>query len=179
MLATQSRRRVALSRAAGLATALRTLDLTSRLAWVPERPPIADRAPVPDIQFDIERYVPPARLIDGIEVRFGPTHTVFATARLARTPTRRDQQALDDALATIETTYPWHPSGVLAHVAYGRPYFDRLQLRLVDTLAWLGGSDLLAGRRVASPRFAAGLAFTSSRAMFVQLGLPRKVAAAG
>src|SRR6266511_268594 len=122
MLATQSRRRVALSRAAGLATALRTLDLTSRLAWVPERPPIADRAPVPDIQFDIERYVPPARLIDGIEVRFGPTHTVFATARLARTPTRRDQQALDDALATIETTYPWHPSGVLAHVAYGPPY---------------------------------------------------------
>ncbi len=222
MLATQSRRRVALSRAAGLATALRTLDLTSRLAWVPERPPIADRAPVPDIQFDIERYVPPARLIDGIEVRFGPTHTVFATARLARTPTRRDQQALDDALATIETTYPWHPSGVLAHVAYGRPYFDRLPpglvalhmprllsntnrfaleeavgracvehndvlftlrgddpLRLADTLAWLGGSDLLAGRRVASPRFAAGLAFTSSRAMFVQLGLPRKVAAAG
>src|SRR6266508_1076974 len=223
MLATTSRRRVTLGRAAGLATALGTLELTSRLAWVPERPPIADRAPVPDIQFDIERYVPPARLVDGIDVRFGPTHTVFATARLARTPTRRDQRTFAAALAMIEASYPWHPSGVITHVAYGRPYFDRLPpglvalqmprllgdtnrfvledatdagvcaehndllftlrgddpLVLADTLAWLGGSDQLAGRPAASPRFEAGLAFTSSRALFVQVGLPRKVAAAG
>ncbi len=223
MLATTSRRRVTLGRAAGLATALGTLELTSRLAWVPERPPFADPAPVPDIQFDIDRYVPPARLVDGIDVRFGPTHTVFATARLARTPTRRDQRTFAAALAMIEASYPWHPSGVITHVAYGRPYFDRLPpglvalqmprllgdtnrfvledatdagvcaehndllftlrgddpLVLADTLAWLGGSDQLAGRPAASPRFEAGLAFTSSRALFVQVGLPRKVAAAG
>jgi hypothetical protein len=256
-LARRSRRRLALSRAAGLAAALRTLELTARLAWVPDRPAVADSAPVPDIQFDIDRYVPPARLIDGIEVRFGPTHTVFATARLARTPSRGDQHVLGEALATIEATYPSHPAGVLVHVAYGRPYFDRLPpglvalhmprllsntgrfaleeavadpavgdpaahdpavpaahdpavpaahdpavpaahdpavriehndllftlrgddpRRLADTLAWLGGSDRLAGRHVASPRYRSGFVFTSSRAMFAQLGLPRKVATA-
>lgn len=231
-------RRVVLGRAAGLATALGTLELAARLAWIPQRHAVTDHAPLPDIQFDLDRYIPAARLVDGIEVRFGPIHMVFATARLARAPTRRDQQTLGSALATIEATYPSHPGGVIVQLAYGKPYFDRLPpglvalhmprllsdtnrfvleeavpapadvhpsnpgvskrkfcvpvrieandllftlrgdspLVLADALAWLGGSDTLAGRRVASPRFEAGFAFTSSRAMFTQLGLPRKIA---
>jgi len=47
-----------------------------------------------------------------------------------------------------------------------------------DVLAWLAGSNKLAGASVPSPRFDAGLTFTSSRAMFTQRGLPRKVAEA-
>jgi hypothetical protein len=47
-----------------------------------------------------------------------------------------------------------------------------------DVLAWLAGSNTLAGAAVQSPRFDAGLSFTSSRAMFTQRGLPRKVAEA-
>ena len=45
-----------------------------------------------------------------------------------------------------------------------------------DVLAFLGGSDTLAGMKVRSPRLKAGLAFTGTRLMFVQQGLPRKVA---
>ncbi|OLB80311.1 MAG: hypothetical protein AUI14_07145 [Actinobacteria bacterium 13_2_20CM_2_71_6] len=48
---------------------------------------------------------------------------------------------------------------------------------LADALAWLGGSDSLAGHPVASPRLSAGLTFTSSRVLFAQLGLPRRLAA--
>jgi hypothetical protein len=49
---------------------------------------------------------------------------------------------------------------------------------LSDVLAWLGGSDRLHGQRVRSPHLRAGLTFTSSRAMFVQMGTPRKLAEA-
>jgi len=45
-----------------------------------------------------------------------------------------------------------------------------------DVLAFLGGSDMLAGMKVRSPRLKAGLTFTGTRLMFVQQGLPRKVA---
>lgn len=47
---------------------------------------------------------------------------------------------------------------------------------VADVVAWLGGSGRLVGRTVASPRFDAGMTITSSRAMFVQMGLPRYVA---
>jgi hypothetical protein len=47
---------------------------------------------------------------------------------------------------------------------------------LWDVLAFLGGSNMLAGRRVRSPRLGAGLKFTGTRVMFVQRGLPRQVA---
>jgi hypothetical protein len=47
---------------------------------------------------------------------------------------------------------------------------------LWDVLAFLGGSNKLAGQRVRSPHLDAGLKFTSTRVMFVQRGLPRQVA---
>jgi hypothetical protein len=46
-----------------------------------------------------------------------------------------------------------------------------------DVVRFLSGSNVLAGRSVASPRFDAGMTITSARAMFVQMGLPRNVAA--
>jgi hypothetical protein len=45
-----------------------------------------------------------------------------------------------------------------------------------DVLAFLGGSDMLAGMKVPSPRLKCGLTFTGTRLMFAQQGLPRKVA---
>jgi hypothetical protein len=45
-----------------------------------------------------------------------------------------------------------------------------------DVLAFLGGSDMLAGMKVRSPRLKCGLTITGTRLMFVQQGLPRKVA---
>jgi hypothetical protein len=47
---------------------------------------------------------------------------------------------------------------------------------LTDVLAWLGGSNTLNGHAVASPAWNGLLTFTSSRHMFVQMGLPKAVA---
>ena len=48
---------------------------------------------------------------------------------------------------------------------------------VADVVSWLGGSNSLVGRPIASPAFPGLLSFTSSRAMFQQMGLPRYVAA--
>ena len=47
---------------------------------------------------------------------------------------------------------------------------------LADALAWLGGSNRLRGRAVASPAWDGLVRFTSSRHMFVQMGLPKAIA---
>jgi hypothetical protein len=47
---------------------------------------------------------------------------------------------------------------------------------LTDVLAWFNGSNTLAGHQVKSPAWNGLLSFTSSRSMFVQMGLPRSVA---
>jgi hypothetical protein len=49
--------------------------------------------------------------------------------------------------------------------------------RIADVVKWLGGSNTLLSRAVPSPVFDAGMTITSTRAMFVQMGLPRNVAA--
>jgi hypothetical protein len=49
--------------------------------------------------------------------------------------------------------------------------------RIADVVAWLSGSNRMLGRTQASPRFDAGMTITSTRAMFVQMGLPRNIAA--
>lgn len=118
-------------RASPLAAALDTLDLLARVAWIPDRPaPVA--VPRPEAQFDLDAHIPPARVVDGIRIRFGPVHTVFVTATLTRTPTRADRERLAGALATIEAHHPWSPGGVFLHVGYGLPYFRRLPRGLFD-----------------------------------------------
>ena len=47
---------------------------------------------------------------------------------------------------------------------------------LSDVLAWLAGSGQLRGHAVPSPAWAGLIRFTSSRHMFVQMGLPKAVA---
>lgn len=241
-------RRALLKGASGLAVALGTLRLVDRQTVPPQRVRLAaDGAPLPDIQFDIGRYIAPARTVsDGggkVLAQMPPRHTVFVTAALRRRPGRGDQRMLTDALATIESHYPFAADGIIMFVSYGIPYFRRLpggmsgplvrahlprlasdHSRLVleeavpgptdvspanpgvtkrtfnvpvriedndflltirsdhpghirDVLTWLGGSDRLAGRRVTSPPLFGGLAaVTSSRAQFVQTGLPQHVA---
>ena len=48
---------------------------------------------------------------------------------------------------------------------------------LTDVLAWLGGSGTLRGEVVPSPAWKGLLRLTSSRHMFVQMGLPKSIAA--
>lgn len=210
------------------------------MAWIPQRVAWAEEAAAfPDVQFDLAPFMPPAQTIDGVPVGMPPVHTVFVTARLARTPSRADQTRMENALRTIESNYPYSPAGVFTHVAYSDNYFNRLPSSLVgaamprtlsgnqpvlkravpgptdvapgnhvlelrrpeftipvrmesndilftvrsdnpsfagDVVNWLSGSNRLAGRPISSPRFDGGMTVTSSRAMFVQIGLPRNIA---
>jgi hypothetical protein len=233
--------RRSLLRAGGAtAGALGTLAMLEKLAWIPERIAIADEVQaLPDIQFDIGAFCPPARNVDGLLVGMPPIHTVFLTAALGRAPSRADQGRMEDAIRKIESVYPYASGGIFTHVSYSNTYFNRLPSAVVngnmprtlsgnqpvlkpaipgptdvaagnremelrrpefrvpvrietndlmftvrgddssyvaDVVGWLSGSNRLQGQSVASPRFDAGMRITSSRAMFVQMGLPRNVA---
>ncbi|HXM54773.1 MAG TPA: hypothetical protein VOB72_05235 [Candidatus Dormibacteraeota bacterium] len=106
--------------------------LASQVAWVPERMAFAATT-LPDIQFDIGNFIPPAFTVNGVQVRFGPVYTLFVPAKLTRNPTRTDQATLAGALNTIEANLPFSPSGVFTFVAYGLPYFRRLPSTLVSS----------------------------------------------
>ncbi|GAB3884650.1 hypothetical protein GCM10029964_046000 [Kibdelosporangium lantanae] len=229
--------RRSLLRAGGAAAgALGTLAMLEKLAWIPDRVAIADDVQaLPDIQFDIGAFCPPARTVDGLLVGMPPIHTVFLTASLSRAPSRADQGRMENAIRKIESVYPYASGGIFTHVSYSNTYFNRLPASLVnsamprtlsgnqpvlkpavpgptdvapgnremelrrpefrvpvrietndllftvrgdnstyvaDVVNWLSGSNQLQGTSVASPRFDAGMRITSSRAMFVQMGLP-------
>ncbi len=111
-----------------------TLGMLDTLAFLPKR--VAQAAPsatLPDIQFDIGNFIAPAQTINGIQFSFSAVFTFLFTAKLTRTPTRRDQAVLANALNTIEANYSFSPSGVFTFVSYGLPYFRRLPASLVDS----------------------------------------------
>jgi hypothetical protein len=111
---------------AGLgATLASQLAFFDELVVKPDRPVLA-AGPLPNIQFDIGNFIAPAQTINGVNVRFGPVFVLFVPLRLNRTPTRTDQAVLANALNTIEANYAFSPSGVIPHIAYGIPYFNRL-----------------------------------------------------
>jgi len=118
-----SRRRVLQFGAASAAALVTRVD---RQMPLPQR--LAHQTPsrLPEIQFDIGDFLAPARTIDGIDVRFGPTYTMFLPARLAGTPSLDDQAELADALNAIEDAYAFAPSGVFTFVSYSVQYFRRL-----------------------------------------------------
>ena len=119
-------RRAMLKAAAATGLAVSTQGLLELLALPTQRLAIAAPTTLPDIQFDIRAFVPPAETVDGITVRFGPVFTRFVALKLARTPDLVDQQQLASALATIESIYAFSPSGVFVFIAYGVPYFNQL-----------------------------------------------------
>ena len=130
-------RRTVLKGAGGLAAALGALAVVGCESTVPERSAVSGghRQRPPDIQFDIARFIGPARTFDDgagqVRAQHPPVHTVFQTARLNRTPSLVHQQALKTALEEIETAYPFTADGILLFVSYGLPYFARLPSGLV------------------------------------------------
>jgi hypothetical protein len=93
----------------------------------------------PEMQYAIEPFLaPPERITEtgappgGTLFRFGPTYTVFITASLTRMPTLADRAVLERAFQTIEAHFPFQPDGVFLHVAWGRPYFRRLPIQVVN-----------------------------------------------
>ena len=118
-------RRTLLQRAAGLGVAASTLGALDLLALIPERAAAASKK-LPEIQFQIEKYIAGPFKTEGVRVQLGPVYTTFATFVLTRTPTAADQNALASALTKIEASYPFAPNGVFTTIAYGIPYFERL-----------------------------------------------------
>jgi hypothetical protein len=122
-------RRTLFKGAAGLAVALGTLELAGRHAVVPQRMTL-DASTLPDIQFDIGAYISaPQSFSDGagtVTAQMPPVHSAFITATLSRTPTTTDQTNLSNALATIESAYPFGANGIITFISYGIPYFNRL-----------------------------------------------------
>jgi hypothetical protein len=127
-------RRTLLHRAAGLGVAASTLGALDLLALIPARASAKTTSALPEIQFQIEKFIAPAFKVEGVRVRFAPVYTTFATFTLARTPTQTDQATLARALASIEASYQFSPSGVFTTLAYGVPYFERLPGGMAGTL---------------------------------------------
>ncbi|HEX7737957.1 MAG TPA: hypothetical protein VF458_24135 [Ktedonobacteraceae bacterium] len=239
-----SRRHLLKKGAISIVSATTVASALETLAFIPQRVALAAPAStnLPEIQFDLGNFIPPAQTFnDGggsVLLRFGPVYTLFLTMKLTRFPTLTDYQSLNDALARIESVYPFSPSGVFTIISYGLPYFRRLPSSLVqahmprllkdqsrfaleealasptdvapqnpaiqkqtfnvpvaietndvlitlrsdklsntqDVANWLQGSNSLAGFGLPSPPFNGLFTFTSSRVMFQQIGLPRKVA---
>jgi hypothetical protein len=119
-------RRTLLQRAVSLGVGASTLGALELFGLAPERAAAAGSPRLPEIQFEIESHLAPAFSIDGVRVHFAPVYTTFATFTLSRAPTLSDRSALETALATVEATYPFSPSGVFTTIAYGIPYFDLL-----------------------------------------------------
>lgn len=123
--------------AVGLATALGTLTVVGCESAIPQRSPVSGghRQRLPDIQFDIGRFIgPPSTFDDGaghVRAQLPPVHTAFLTAKLNRTPRLPDQQQLAAALEQIEAAYPFAADGILLFISYGLPYFGRLPSGLV------------------------------------------------
>src|SRR5215472_17918820 len=108
--------------AAGIASQVTMLQ---QLAWLPNRLALAASA-LPDIQFDIGGFIPPAFSVNGVLVRFATVFTVFAPAKLVERPEKEDGAELAQALAIVEQSLPFSPSGIFTFVGYGIPYFNKL-----------------------------------------------------
>src|SRR2546421_10259999 len=99
-------RRTLLKAAAATGLAFSTQGVLEVLALPTRRLSSTAPAVLPDIQFDIGAFVPPAATVDGVLVRFGPVYTRLVTLKLTRTPTLKDQLASRTALDTLESIYP-------------------------------------------------------------------------
>jgi hypothetical protein len=115
----------------------------------------------------------------------GGTAGSLVSSHLPRLASNHSRLVLEEAVPSPTDVSPLNPG--VAKLRYNVPVKiesnDLLfTLRgddptyLADVISWLGGSGTLVGRPTASPPFAGLLSFTSSRAMFQQMGLPRFVA---
>ncbi len=127
-------RRTLLQRAAALGVATSTMGALDLLARTPPRALAGSQTRLPEIQFAIEKFIPPAVRLERVAIRFPPIYTTFATFSLARAPTAADQATLATALARVEAVYPFSPSGIFMTTAYGIPYFERLAGGMGGTL---------------------------------------------
>jgi hypothetical protein len=114
-----------------LVSALGALEMTGALAFRPQRAgaagdEVGTLATPSDIQFDTGAFTAPVTTVNGIQVAFPPVHSLYVTAALSRKPTITDQNEMKRVLAQLETSYPWGAANLITLVAYGGPYFNRI-----------------------------------------------------
>jgi hypothetical protein len=95
-------------------------DAETALAWSGGAP-----AGLPDVQFDLAKFVAPVLKAGRITAAFPPVYTLFAPARLRSRPSQQDSRQLADALDRVEEAYAFAPQGAFTFVSYGLPYFGR------------------------------------------------------
>jgi hypothetical protein len=168
-----------------------TLFLTARLERTPGE---ADQAELNRVLAELERHYPwgAANLVTFVAYGLpyfgrlpGGRTGHLVTSHMPRLLSGPSRFALEEAVAGPTDVSPANP-GISKHrfnVPVAIEHNDLLlTLRsdnakfLANVLGWLGGSGRLRGRQVASPRWHGLLTFTSSRHMFIQMGLPRSVA---
>jgi hypothetical protein len=110
----------------------------------------------------------------------------LVTSAIPRLRSNTSRLALEEAVASPTDVSPRNPGitklnfNVPVRIEANDVLFTLRgdnQTFVQDAVSWLGGSNRLAGRPITSPAFGRLLQFTSSRAMFTQLGLPKFVAA--
>jgi hypothetical protein len=128
-----------------LVSALTALETTGALSIIPKRAGAsagvgnatddAGTLVTPsDIQFDIGAFTAPPTTVNGIQVAFPPVHTLYVTAALSRKPSIADQNEMKRVLAQLEASYAWSAAQLITHVAYGGPYWNRIN-PLISTAA--------------------------------------------
>jgi hypothetical protein len=170
-----------------------TIFLTARLAARPSR---ADQQRMEDALLTIEANYPYAA--GGVITHVSYSDNYFArlpsavvNANMPRTIAFGEQAAnqpvLKRAVAGSTDVFPGNRVMQLRRPAFNVPVqFESNDILFTirsdnvtfadDVANWLSGSGTLVSRPVASPRFDAGMAVTSKRFMFVQMGLPRNIA---
>lgn len=148
-----------------MTAAVTALETTGAVSIIPAR--AATVGAPSDIQHDIGAFSSPPTSISGIPFAFPPVHTVYLTAKLKRKPTLADQNELKRALAQLEASYPWGAASLFTFVAYGTPYFNRLNQALVSAFvptnagntrsvlqdAVASPTDVVAGNGITKVRF--------------------------
>jgi hypothetical protein len=118
-----------------LVSALTALETTGALSFLPKRAGAAAGTGTDDvgalvtpsdIQFDIGAFSQAPTTVNGIQVGFPPVHTLYVTAALSRKPNINDQNEMKRVLAQLEASYAWSASQLITHVAYGGPYWNRI-----------------------------------------------------
>jgi hypothetical protein len=168
-----------------------TIFLTAALERTPAR---ADQAELTRVLGALEQAYPwgAANLVTFVSYGVpyftrlpGGLHGSLVSAHMPRLAADHSRYALEEAVPGPTDVSPANPHirKLRYNVDVAIEHNDLLfTLRsdnaayLTDVIAWLGGSNTLRGKAVASPAWAGLLSFTSSRHMFVQMGLPKSIA---
>jgi hypothetical protein len=165
-----------------------TIFLTARLLRAPTR---ADQTTLSHALSTLEAYYPwsSAQLITFVSYGipyFNRLPGGLVGAHMPRLSSNTNRYVLEEAVPSPSDVSPGNPGveklryNVPVQIEQNDMLFtfrgDNYSI-IQDAIKWLTGSNTLAGHpNVASPALGGLLAFTSSRHMFVQLGLPQAVA---